>query len=37
MPVADIEIEFDVPVPMRDGTVLKADVYRPVSGGPWRC
>jgi hypothetical protein len=20
---------------MRDGTVLKADVYHPVSGGPW--
>ncbi|MET0713571.1 MAG: CocE/NonD family hydrolase [Mycetocola sp.] len=29
-----ISIEFDVPVPMRDGTVLRADVYRPSSGGP---
>lgn len=29
----DIEIEFDVPVPMRDGTVLRADVYRPAGEG----
>jgi putative CocE/NonD family hydrolase len=29
----DIEIELDVPVPMRDGTVLRADVYRPASRG----
>lgn len=28
-----IEIEFDVPVPMRDGTVLRADVYRPAGTG----
>ena len=28
-------IEFDVPVPMRDGVVLRADIYRPVGDGPW--
>jgi putative CocE/NonD family hydrolase len=28
-------VEFDVPVEMRDGTVLRADVYRPVGDGPW--
>ena len=28
-----IEIEFDVPVAMRDGTRLFADVYRPAGGG----
>lgn len=28
-------IEFDVPVPMRDGTVLRADVYRPDEDGPF--
>ncbi|WP_037144085.1 CocE/NonD family hydrolase [Rhodococcoides fascians] len=28
-------MEFDVPVPMRDGTVLRADVYRPGGQGPW--
>jgi putative CocE/NonD family hydrolase len=33
--VADVEITFDVPVPMRDGTVLRADVYRPTGPGPW--
>jgi uncharacterized protein len=33
--VADVEIDFDVPVPMRDGTVLRADVYRPAGPGPW--
>jgi putative CocE/NonD family hydrolase len=31
--MTDVEIEFDVPVPMRDGTILKADVYRPGGGG----
>ena len=29
----EIEIEFDVPVPMRDGTLLRADVYRPAKEG----
>jgi putative CocE/NonD family hydrolase len=28
-------IERDVPVPMRDGVVLRADVYRPATGGPF--
>lgn len=28
-------IEYDVPVLMRDGVVLRADVYRPTSPGPW--
>src|SRR3954454_21817156 len=28
-------IEFDVPATMRDGTVLRADVYRPGGDGPW--
>jgi predicted acyl esterase len=27
--MAEIQIEFDVPAEMRDGTVLRADVYRP--------
>ncbi|MFI9408579.1 CocE/NonD family hydrolase [Nocardia gamkensis] len=30
-----MEIEFDVEATMRDGTVLRADVYRPVGEGPW--
>jgi len=30
-----IAIEHDVPARMRDGVVLRADVYRPASGGPW--
>lgn len=28
-----IQVEFDVPVPMRDGVRLFADVYRPAGGG----
>ncbi len=27
-------VEFDVPIPMRDGSVLRADVVRPASGEP---
>lgn len=30
-----VTIEYDVPVPMRDGVVLRADVYRPEGDGPW--
>ncbi|MFE7899440.1 CocE/NonD family hydrolase [Streptomyces sp. NPDC057424] len=30
-----MQIEFDVPAEMRDGTVLRADVYRPGGAGPW--
>jgi putative CocE/NonD family hydrolase len=33
--MTDVEITFDVPVPMRDGTILRADVYRPTGPGPW--
>src|SRR6266851_3650250 len=29
----EVEIERGVPVPMRDGTVLRADVYRPAANG----
>lgn len=32
---AGLTIEQDVAVPMRDGTVLRADVYRPARGGPF--
>ncbi len=31
----DLVMERDVPVRMRDGTTLYADVYRPSSGGPF--
>ncbi|WP_328770747.1 hypothetical protein [Streptomyces sp. NBC_00286] len=31
----EIQIEFDVPAEIRDGTVLRADVYRPGGTGPW--
>ncbi|MCA9062519.1 MAG: CocE/NonD family hydrolase [Planctomycetaceae bacterium] len=31
----EIVSEIDVPVPMRDGTVLRANVFRPAEGGPW--
>lgn len=31
----DACIEFNVPVKMRDGTVLRADVYRPTGVGSW--
>ena len=30
-----VSIEYDVPVEMRDGTILRADVYRPEGAGPW--
>ncbi|MEU7816907.1 CocE/NonD family hydrolase [Pseudonocardia sp. NPDC049154] len=33
--VHEIMIELDVPVPMRDGTVLRADIYRPANDGPF--
>ncbi|MDT0566272.1 CocE/NonD family hydrolase [Streptomyces sp. DSM 3412] len=33
--MTEIRIQFDVPVEMRDGTVLRADVYRPAGEGPW--
>lgn len=30
-----VVVELDVPVPMRDGTILRADVWRPDRGGPY--
>jgi putative CocE/NonD family hydrolase len=30
-----IRVELDVAAPMRDGTVLRADVFRPEGPGPW--
>ncbi|WP_174189373.1 CocE/NonD family hydrolase, partial [Nocardia barduliensis] len=33
--LSGIHIESDVEATMRDGTVLRADVYRPVGEGPW--
>ncbi|MGD6741911.1 CocE/NonD family hydrolase [Streptomyces sp. BH106] len=30
----DVTVEENVPATMRDGTVLRADVYRPTAGGP---
>jgi putative CocE/NonD family hydrolase len=31
----DVSIEFNVPATMRDGTVLRADIYRPASGNKY--
>ena len=30
-----LHVETDVPVPMRDGTILYADIYRPDGPGPF--
>src|SRR5947209_4519449 len=30
-----VTVEFDVPAPMRDGTILCANVYRPAGPGRW--
>lgn len=30
-----VTVELDVPGAARDGTVLRANVYRPADGGPW--
>ncbi|MHC4464103.1 MAG: CocE/NonD family hydrolase [Planctomycetota bacterium] len=30
-----VVVERNVPVPMRDGTILRADVHRPDRGGPY--
>ncbi len=32
-PIYDIHVQENVPVPMRDGTILRADVYRPQAEG----
>ncbi len=31
----DIQISHNFPIPMRDGTVLRGDIYRPSSAGRW--
>ncbi|MET7355279.1 MULTISPECIES: hypothetical protein [Streptomyces] len=33
--MTEIQIQIDVPAEMGDGTVLRADVYRPGGTGPW--
>ncbi|MFI6759820.1 CocE/NonD family hydrolase [Micromonospora sp. NPDC050417] len=33
--MTDVRTEFDVPAEMRDGVVLRADVFRPAGAGPW--
>jgi len=33
--MSSARVEYDVPVEMADGTVLRADVYRPAGDGPW--
>jgi putative CocE/NonD family hydrolase len=30
-----VEVDFDVPAKMRDGTILRANVYRPAGEGKW--
>jgi uncharacterized protein len=30
-----VSVDFDVPAKMRDGVILRANVYRPVGEGPW--
>lgn len=30
-----LRVDWDVPVPMRDGAVLRADVFRPVDDGAY--
>ena len=32
-PFAGVRVEYDVPAAMRDGTVLRANVYGPDDGG----
>ena len=29
-----VRVDFDVEIPMRDGTILRCDIYRPVGRGP---
>src|SRR5207248_11802816 len=31
----EVTVEFDIPAKMRDGTVLRANVYRPAGAGRW--
>src|SRR5215212_2316353 len=30
-----IIVEFDVPAPMRDGVILRANIFRPAGAGPY--
>ncbi|MGB5131046.1 MAG: CocE/NonD family hydrolase [Steroidobacteraceae bacterium] len=34
-PTARVQIDRDIAIPMRDGVVLRADIYRPAHGGPF--
>ncbi|HEY3062506.1 MAG TPA: CocE/NonD family hydrolase, partial [Chloroflexota bacterium] len=34
-PESAVAVEFDVAVPMRDGTLLRANVFRPQTNGRW--
>lgn len=34
-PPASVSADWDVPVPVRDGTVLRVNVFRPAGGGRW--
>ena len=34
-PPQAITVAFDVPAPMRDGTILRANIYRPAAEGRW--
>jgi predicted acyl esterase len=33
--VESIAVELDVPARMRDGTILRANIYRPAGSGRW--
>ncbi|MGF1471427.1 MAG: CocE/NonD family hydrolase [Rubrobacteraceae bacterium] len=35
MSPTDILVQYDLPAEMRDGTVLRSNVYRPAAGGPF--
>ncbi len=35
MPVHQITVDYDVPAKMRDGVILRANVYRPAGDGKW--
>lgn len=35
LPTVPLVAEHNAPIPMRDGTLLRADLYRPARGGPF--
>jgi hypothetical protein len=35
LPAVSLRVEHDLPIGMRDGTLLRADVFRPADGGPF--